>query len=74
MAENKKNVRYVNQIIKAKITPQQKGYCLEESKTATYGYIKVLIKYFEKYPTADLVEAKIKLKYMKENGIDLWKD
>tara|TARA_Y100001938_G_C7970886_1_gene369276 strand:+ start:571 stop:810 length:240 start_codon:yes stop_codon:yes gene_type:complete len=74
MVNKNNSCRYINQIIKAKITPHQKGECLEESKKCTYAYMKVLLKYFEKHPHHDLVEAKIQLKYMKENGIDIWKD
>jgi hypothetical protein len=74
MTDKKKSCRYVNQIIKAKITPHQKGECLEESKKCTYSFMKVLLKYFEKHPQDDMVEAKIKLKLYKEQGIDLWKE
>tara|TARA_R100001230_G_C5663337_1_gene167934 strand:+ start:514 stop:738 length:225 start_codon:yes stop_codon:yes gene_type:complete len=74
MTNKNKSCRYINQIIKAKITPQQKGECLEESKKCTYAFMKVLLKYFEKHPESDMVEAKIQLKYYKENGIDLWKE
>ena len=74
MVDKSKSCRYINQIVKAKITPSQKGMCLEESKKCTYGYMKVLIKYFEKHPHHDLVEAKIQLKNYKEQGIDIWKD
>ena len=73
MVDNK-NCRYINQIVKANITPKQKGECLEESKKCTYAYMKVLIKFFEKNPHTDIVEAKIQLKYYKEKGIDLWKE
>ena len=74
MVDQNKSCRYINQIVKAKITPQQKGECLEESKKCSYAYMKVLIKFFEKNPQCDLVEAKIQLKLYKEKGIDLWKD
>ena len=36
--------------------------------------MKVLIKFFEKNPHTDIIEAKIQLKHYKEKGIDLWKE
>ena len=74
MVDKSNSCKYINQIVKANITPQQKGECLQESKKCTYGYMKVLIKYFEKHPQDDLVEAKIQLKHYKEQGIDIWKE
>ena len=47
MVDKSNSCKYINQIVKANITPQQKGECLQESKKCTYGYMKVLIKYFE---------------------------
>ena len=66
--ENKK-VRYINQILKAKISPVRKGELMEESKKCSYGFMKVLIDFMEKNPHMDIIQSKLELKKRKESRI-----
>ena len=40
-------VKYINKIIKGKVSPIIKGELIEESRTSTFSKIKDLIKIFE---------------------------
>tara|TARA_R100000353_G_scaffold162109_1_gene122237 strand:- start:610 stop:855 length:246 start_codon:yes stop_codon:yes gene_type:complete len=60
--KEKGKVRYINKILKAKVSPARKGELMEESKTSTYGYLVRLIKMMEANPTWDVVQCKIELK------------
>ena len=65
--ENKKKggVKYINKIIKAKVSPVRKGELMEESKKQSYKFIMELIRVMENNPDLDIVDAKIKLKNIK---------
>jgi len=65
--ENKKKggVKYINKIIKAKVSPVRKGELMEESKKQSYKFIMELIRVMENNPELDIVDAKIKLKNIK---------
>ena len=63
--ENKK-VRYMNLILKAKVSPIRRGELLEESKKCSHGYMRVLIDFMEKNEGLDIVECKLELKRRKE--------
>jgi DNA modification methylase len=65
--ENKKKggVKYINKIIKAKVSPVRKGELMEESKKQSYKFIMELIRIMENNPELDIVDAKLKLKNIK---------
>jgi len=65
--ENKKKggVKYINKIIKAKVSPVRKGELMEESKKQSYKFIMELIRVMEKNPHMDIVESKLELKKIK---------
>ena len=58
-------VKYVNKILKAKVSPVRKGELLEESKNRSYKFIMELIRVMEKNPHLDVVESKLELKKIK---------
>lgn len=62
--DNKKKggVKYINKIIKSKLTPVRKGEVMEESKNRSYKFIMELIRFMEKNPHMDIVESKLELK------------
>ena len=65
--DNKKKggVKYINKIIKAKLSPMRKGEVMEESKNKSYKFIMELIRVMEKNPQLDIVESKLELKNIK---------
>ncbi len=47
MNDNKPAIKFVNKILKAKVTPVIKGELMEESRYSTHIKMKKLIKIFE---------------------------
>tara|TARA_R100000388_G_scaffold86234_1_gene65667 strand:+ start:554 stop:772 length:219 start_codon:yes stop_codon:yes gene_type:complete len=64
----KKPCRYVDTIIKSKLSPVDKGLVLEESKTRPYRFIKLLINKMEngKDHMTAMIECSREYEYNKE--------
>ncbi len=59
---DKEKVKYINKILKSKVSPARKGELMEESKVQTYGYLMRLNRMMETNPSWDVVQCKIQMK------------
>ena len=57
MNENKPPIKFINKILKAKVTPVIKGELVEISRYSTHTKIKKLIKIFEENEKMDFKEG-----------------